>query len=120
MKRDVPDVGAYIAESPDERRAALSRIRELCGQLLGGYEESIEYGMPVYKRNGVAEIAFASQKQYIALYVMKKDVVDEHRDALAGCSVGKGCIRFKRPDEIRFDVVESLLRRTFQSGGRVC
>jgi hypothetical protein len=52
-----------------------------------GYEECLEYGMPVYKKDGTVEIAFASQKQYISLYVLKKEVVDEFRSALAGRSI---------------------------------
>ena len=114
------DVATYINQAPEARRAALQRIRDLCRDLLNGYEEGIEYKMPVYKRNGVAEVAFASQKNYISLYVMKADVVDEHRAALAGCSIGKGCIRFTRPDRINFDVVASLLRRTAESNSAAC
>jgi len=66
------DVQRYIAELPAERRVAIEKLRRLCQQHLKGYEESMDFGMPVYKRNGVAEIAFASQKQYISFYVMKK------------------------------------------------
>jgi uncharacterized protein YdhG (YjbR/CyaY superfamily) len=114
------DVASYIERAPAERQAALEKLRSLCRQLLIGYEEAIEFKMPVYKRDGVAEIAFASQKQYISLYVMKKDVVNEHRAALAGCSIGKGCIRFTRPERIDFDVVASLLRRTVESTEATC
>ncbi len=80
----------------------------------------MDYGMPVYKRNGVAEIAFASQKKYISLYVMKKDVVDQYRAALADLDVGKGCIRFPRPEKIDFDVVEQMLMKTAESNFQPC
>jgi uncharacterized protein YdhG (YjbR/CyaY superfamily) len=80
----------------------------------------MEYGMPSYKRNGVLEISFASQKQYIALYVLKQDVVNEFRTALAASSIGKGCIRFRQPDKINFPVIERLLRRTAESKTRPC
>ena len=113
-------VSSYIEQTPPERRVALEKIRDLCRGLLSGYEETIEYKMPAYKRNGVVEVAFANQKQYISLYVMKKDVVDEYRPALAGCSIGKGCIRFARPHLIDFDVVAQLLRRTAESKSAPC
>jgi uncharacterized protein YdhG (YjbR/CyaY superfamily) len=115
-----PSVPIYIAHAPEDRQPALKRLRTLCRELLKGFQESIEYGMPVYKRNGKMEIAFASQKQYISLYVMKKQVVDEHRQALADCSIGKGCIRFKHPARIDFDVVKSLLRRTVECDSEPC
>jgi uncharacterized protein YdhG (YjbR/CyaY superfamily) len=120
MKKGIADVASYIAQAPAERRPALERLRGLCKTVLRGYEESIEYGMPIYKRDGQLEIAFASQKQYISLYVTKHDVVNRHRKALKGCSIGKSCIRYKRPEQIDFDVVKSLLRGTVESHSKPC
>jgi len=114
------DVQTYIAELPAERRPAIVKLRSLCRQHLNGYEERMEYGMPVYKRNGVMEVSFASQKQYIALYVLKKDVLDEFRGALPGSKIGKGCIRFPNPDKIDFDIVKRLLSRTAHSKSAPC
>src|SRR5215471_13870313 len=71
------NVEAYIAEVPADRRAAVEKLRSLCRKTLKAYEECMEYGMPCYKKNGVLEVSFANQKQYVALYVLKKDVVDE-------------------------------------------
>jgi uncharacterized protein YdhG (YjbR/CyaY superfamily) len=123
MKRctsKAPDVQTYIAQVSARRRAAIEKLRGLCRQNLTGYEECIEYGMPGYKRNGVLEVSFASQKQYIVLYVLKKDVVDEFRSALSFASIGKGCIRFKKPDRIDFAVLERLLHRTAASKSAPC
>jgi len=120
MTSKAPNVQTYIEEVPAERRPAVRKLRSLCRQNLIGYEECIEYGMPGYKRNGVLEVSFASQKQYISLYVMKKDVVDEFRSALSGASIGKGCIRFTKPDKIAFEVVQQLLRRTAESKSAPC
>lgn len=120
MKSDAPDVSTYIDQAPAERQAALRQLRLLCQDVLQGYEECMEYNMPAYKRGGVVEVAFASQKQYISLYALKEDVVNEHRAALAGCSIGKGCIRFRNPDKIDFAVVRSLLQRTAEATSKAC
>jgi uncharacterized protein YdhG (YjbR/CyaY superfamily) len=120
MISHAPDVDSYMAALPAERRAALEKLRRLCRQHLKGYEETIAYGMPSYQRNGVSEVSFASQKQYISLYVLKKDVVDEFRDALAAASIGKGCIRFSKPERIDFDVIDRLLRRNAKSTSAPC
>jgi uncharacterized protein YdhG (YjbR/CyaY superfamily) len=114
------DVQAYIAELPPERQAAIERLRSLCRQQLVGYEERMEYGMPVYRRNGVVEVSYASQRQCIALYVLKQDIVNEFRSALSGSKIGKGCIRFAKPDKINFDVVKQLLGRTADSTSEPC
>src|SRR5580700_5454935 len=111
MTSKATDVASYIEEVPVERRAAIEKLRDLCRQTLPGYEECMEYGMPGYKRNGSLEISFASQKQYIALYV-KPIVVDEFRGLLGKASIGKSCIRFSKPEQIDFAVITELLRRT--------
>lgn len=120
MISQATDVAAYMDEIPAERQAALKKLRVLCRKTLKGYAECMEYGMPCYKRDGTIEVGFASQENYIALYVMKREVVDEHRAALAGASLGKGCIRFSRPEKIDFDVVASLLKATVVSKSEPC
>jgi uncharacterized protein YdhG (YjbR/CyaY superfamily) len=120
MQSKAPDVSSYLEQLPDERRIALEKLRQFCRRFLRGYEECMEYGMPVYKRNGVAEVAFASQKQYISLYVLKQDVVDRHRKALDGCRIGKGCIRLPKADRIDFAAVSALLQDTAKSKSAPC
>jgi len=105
------DVASYIQEVPAERRAAIEKLRTLCRKNLTGYEECMEFGMPGYKRNGSLELSFASQKQYIALYV-KPILADEFRAELGAASIGKSCIRFTKPEQIDFAVITKLLRRT--------
>jgi uncharacterized protein YdhG (YjbR/CyaY superfamily) len=120
MISKAPNVESYVREVPADRRAAIEELRSLCLQNLPGYEECMEYGMPCYRRNGVQEVSFASQKQYIALYVLKKNVVDEFRGALSAASIGKGCIRFSKPERMDFEVLQRLLRRTAESAEEPC
>ena len=120
MQSTAKDVPTYLEEAAPERRDALQHLRSLCLETLAGYEEGMEYGMPTYKRHGVPEIAFASQKNYISLYVLKQDVVDAHRANLQGLKIGKGCIRFIKPNQIDFDVVRSLLAQTVSSAEQPC
>ena len=118
MQSTATSVDEYLETVPPQRLAALTRLRELCAQTLEGYRESMEYGGPCYSKNGVIEVGFMSQKQYISFYVLKKDVVDKYRDQLK--DAGKGCIRYRRPEQIDFDLVERLLRGTVESSGKIC
>jgi uncharacterized protein YdhG (YjbR/CyaY superfamily) len=111
-------VDAYLETVPPERLAALTKLRHLCLTTLKGYEESMEYGGPGYSKNGVVEVGFMSQKNYISFYVLKKDVVDRYRDRLK--DVGKGCIRYRRPEQIDFEIVEKLLEGTVASSAEIC
>jgi uncharacterized protein YdhG (YjbR/CyaY superfamily) len=114
------DVAGYLEEVCAERRPAIEKLRRLCRRNLKSFEECMEYGMPCYKQDGALVIAFASQKQYIALYVGRKNVVDEFREALPASSLGKGCIRFNKPEQMDFAVIEQLLRRAVQSKSAPC
>jgi uncharacterized protein YdhG (YjbR/CyaY superfamily) len=120
MQSTASDVTDYLEQVPEDRRATLERLRKLCLKRLTGYEEVMAYGMPGYKKDGNVEVSFASQKHYIALYVLKKAVVDAHRAALAGASIGKGCIRFSKPEKIDFAVIERLLVAACKSNDTAC
>lgn len=122
MQSTATNVTAYLDEVPAERKLALAKLRDLCRELLADFEESMEYGMPSYARDGVVEVGFASQKNYISLYILRTDVMDASREALKGkgVSLGKGCIRYSKPDRVDFEVVAQMLRATQESTGEVC
>ena len=80
--------------------------------MLDGYAEGMYYGMPSYKKGeSEPEVGFASQKNYISLYILKQDVLDRYRARLdiPGVSMGKGCIRYSKPDKIDFAIVREML-----------
>lgn len=120
MYSSAPDVPTYLQHVPLDRVSCLTELRQLCLHTLINYEEGMEYGMPCYKKNGTVEVAFASQKRYIALYITKKTVVDTYRGELAGLSVGKGCIRYPKPEKIDFTLIAKLLKATRDSPELPC
>jgi len=122
MKSSVKTVADYLKEVPVERQAAIARLRELCLARLTGFQESMEYGMPSYSRASEVEVAFASQKHFIALYVLRSDVMNKYRDALdgRGVSLGKGCIRYSSPERIDLRLIEKILSDTLVSMGDIC
>ena len=122
MQSDAKSVDAYLEEVPIERKEALTQLRDLCRTALKGFDESMEYGMPSYSRNGEVEVAFASQKKTISLYILKQEVMDANKDKLVGkgISFGKGCIRYTKPERIDFKTVEDILVATEQSDAPIC
>jgi uncharacterized protein YdhG (YjbR/CyaY superfamily) len=120
MQSQAKDVNQYLKEVPAERLEALRQLREMCLTTLEGYEESMEYGMPSYTKDGTVEVAFASQKNYISFYILKEEVLNHHRPALQGVSLGKGCIRYSKPEKINFEVVRHLLADTVTSEAEIC
>jgi uncharacterized protein YdhG (YjbR/CyaY superfamily) len=120
VQSDATDVDSYLDQVPEERRAALTEMRDACRRLLEGFTESMSHGMPAYSRDGTAEVAWASQKRYISLYVVRTDVLNAHRGQLGGLDVGQGCIRYRSPGAIDFTVVNSMLSAVASSRGPVC
>jgi uncharacterized protein YdhG (YjbR/CyaY superfamily) len=113
------DVDAYLAEQSPDRRAALTRLRELCRAELPGFTEVMAYGMPGYRRGDVVEISFAGQQQYISFYLLRQDVRDSLADRLSTQDMGKGCLRFRAA--VDYELVRDLVRATFEAGeGPIC
>lgn len=118
MNSTAANVDEYVQEVPENRRAAINELRERCRNILVGYDESMQYGMPTYGKNGTPEVAFASQKNYISLYMMKNSVVNRYRDQLP--MSGKSCIRYSSPAKMDFAVIEQMLRETATDPSEPC
>ena len=82
----------------------------------------MNYGGPSYKRNREGEVGIASQKPFLGLYILRTDLMKDHRDQLQGkgIGVGKGAIRYSRPEHIDFELVKSRLRASVKSTRLVC
>jgi len=76
--------------------------------------------MPSYERAGEVEIGFASRKAYLSFYVLRRAALEANISRLEGLSVGKGCIRFRRAEQIDEATVRSLLAATFADDGPIC
>lgn len=120
MATETRDVDGYIDGASEQRQPVLKALRAACLEELGDFRESLEYGMPSYSRAGVVEVAFASQKQNISLYILRTDVMAAHRTELSHLSLGKGSITYRKPEDVDFAVVRSMLRDTANSAGPVC
>jgi uncharacterized protein YdhG (YjbR/CyaY superfamily) len=120
VRSNAETVAEYIAAAPSARHEALTLLRRLCREELTGFEEAMRYGMPSYLRDDAVEVAFASQKAYISLYILRHAALAANADRLAGLSVGKGCIRFRSPAQIDPTTVRALLSATVTDSGVIC
>ncbi|MBR8743460.1 iron chaperone [Nocardiopsis sp. MG754419] len=120
VSSEADDVDHYLAEIPDAHRAAMEGLRDLFRSELGGFAEVMAHGMPTYRRDGTVSAGFALQKRYVSIYVLREDVIAAFADRLAGHDRGKGCLRFRRPEDIDTDLVRDLLRAVAAGPGPVC
>ncbi|HEX8113298.1 MAG TPA: DUF1801 domain-containing protein [Kofleriaceae bacterium] len=118
-------VDEYLAALPADRRAALAAVRDTINKRIPrGYEHGMLYGGPAwyvprsrlaetYNGQPLAVAVLASQKQYMALYLMtvygdtKLNAWFRKAYAATGkkLDMGKSCIRFKTLDALPLDVV---------------
>jgi hypothetical protein len=121
----------YIASLPDERRKAVSAIRDTVNaNLPDGFREGMSYGMiawfvpletfpDTYNGEPLGLAGVASQKNYISLYLMSvygdRETEQWFRERYAKSGkrldMGKSCVRVKRLDDIDLDVVAETIAR---------
>ncbi len=127
-------VAEYIAALPADRRAALSAVRQAINQHLpDGYEEGIQYGMiswfvPLsmypagYGENPKVPlplVCLGSQKSGMVLHflcfysdpALSNWFTGEYKKSGKKLDMGKGCVRFKKLEDLALDVVVRTLAR---------
>jgi uncharacterized protein YdhG (YjbR/CyaY superfamily) len=102
------EVDRYLEALDPARRAALARLRALLREVAPAAEETMHYRMPTYEVRPGVRIAFASQKHHLSLY-LDPVVVEQHREALQGLSLGQSCVRFRREEDLPWDIVRRML-----------
>ena len=127
MQSTANTVDEYLASLPEERRHALSQLRSMIAQHLpDGYEEGMQYGMVsyyiplgvypnTYNSQALSYVAFASQKNYMSLYLMsmygEKEswFRQEYEKTDKKLDMGKSCLRFKTIDDLDFALIAEVI-----------
>lgn len=115
-------VKQYISELPEPRRNQISELHDFITKTLPDfpvYMQSgmIAYGTYHYKYDSGREgdwpiVLLASRKNYISVYVSCTEngryLTEKYTDKL-NADIGKSCIRFKKFEDIDFQVLKELL-----------
>lgn len=132
MQSTALTVENYLKEVPTERQEAFSRLRNvILENLPKGFSEGMGYGMIGYSvphslypagyhcdpKIPLPFLSIASQKNFIAIYhmgiyadeILLKWFTEEFaRVSKTKLDMGKSCIRFKKPDQIPFELIGKL------------
>lgn len=134
MQSKAKTVDEYLASLPEDRRRALSIVREVFRKNIDkDYQEAMGYGMPGwvvphsvfppgYHCDPKLPLPFggmASQKQYMSVYLMclygDTPEMAWFKKAWAATGkkldMGKSCIRFKKVEDLALDVIGEAIRR---------
>jgi uncharacterized protein YdhG (YjbR/CyaY superfamily) len=125
----------YVSKLPEDRQSGFQRLRTTIKENIpAGFEETMSYGMIGYvvphsifpagyhcdPKLPLPFVSIASQKNFVALYHMgiyaDNDLLDwfvgEYPNhTKAKLDMGKSCIRFKKMDQIPFDLIGQLMTK---------
>lgn len=128
-------VEQYIQNLPDERREVFLKLRQtILDHLPKGFEECISYGMigyvvphSMYPKGyhcspelPLPFINLASQKNFVALYhmgvyanekLLNWFTTEYPKHSKAKLDMGKSCIRFKKMNDIPYDLIGELVAK---------
>ena len=135
MQFQANSAAEYIEQIPIERKESFSKLRQvILDNIPKGFEEANGYGMigfsvphTIYPAGYHCDpklplpfIGIASQKNFIALYHMgiyaDEQLLNWFTSEFSKVSktkldMGKSCIRFKKPEQIPFDLIGQLVKR---------
>jgi hypothetical protein len=132
MPAATPDtVEAYLASLPDDRRAAVSAVREvLVAHVPPGFEECMSFGMisyvvplsrypKTYNRQPLMLAGLVSQKTGLSLHLLNLYMDPSSEEWFVSAwkatgrklDMGKGCVRFKSLQDLSLELIGEAIGR---------
>jgi hypothetical protein len=131
-KSGAATVDEYLAELPEDRRAAIAEVREVVlRNLPAGYVETMSWGMigyeiplerypKTYNGQPLMYAALGSQKNYCAVYLMgvygdgeqARRFREAFKQAGKKLDMGKSCVRFRTAADLALDAVGEVIAGT--------
>lgn len=135
MQSKAKTVDEYIDELPEDRKAAMAKLRKVIKKNIPkGFQECMNYGMAGFvvphskypagyhcdPKLPLPFLGFASQKNFIAVYHMgiyaEPKLLKWFTEAHAKASpkkldMGKSCLRYKKPEDIPYDLIGELVSK---------
>jgi len=135
MKSEAMTVTDYLQNLPADREPYVNQLRKTIQQNIpAGFEEVMGYGMITYvvpkstypagyhcdPKLPLPFLSIASQKNFVALYhmgiygspeLLNWFVGEYPKHCKSKLDMGKSCIRFKKPDQIPFELIGELMKK---------
>jgi uncharacterized protein YdhG (YjbR/CyaY superfamily) len=135
MKIKANNIKEYLQNIPEERKKVFDKLMKTVRENIPkGFSEELSYGIPawvvphsLYPKGyhcspelPLPFVSIASQKNFIALYHMGIYATPELLDwfmkeypkhSKRKLDMGKSCVRFKKMDEIPFELIGDLMKK---------
>jgi uncharacterized protein YdhG (YjbR/CyaY superfamily) len=110
MRPAANSIDEYLDALDDTQRLALERLRKAIRAVAPRAEECISYGLPAFRLDGKALVAFGAAAKHCAFYPMSAAAVADHADELARYDTGKGTIRFQPDKPLPVALIRKLVK----------
>jgi uncharacterized protein YdhG (YjbR/CyaY superfamily) len=135
MQSKADSVTEYLTEIPEDRKAAVTKLRNtILENIPKGFQECMSYGMIGYvvphstypkgyhcdPKLPLPFVNIASQKNFIALYhmgiygnpkLLEWFTTEYPKHCKYKLDMGKACVRFKKLDDIPYDLIAKLMQK---------
>lgn len=102
-------VDDYLAALPEDKRAALEKLRKTIKAAAPEAVEVISYQIPAYKHRGLL-VGFAAFKSHCGFYVMSPSVMVAHKKELVPYDTAPATVRFPADKTLSAALVKKLVK----------
>lgn len=107
-KRRFENIDEYISARPPSVRKILGRIRRVIREAAPGAQETISYGIPAFRLNGIL-LYFAAFKNHIGLYPPIRGDARLQR-TMAPYAGEKGNLKFPLDEPVPYELIERIAK----------
>ena len=95
---------------PEDRKQKALVVHQQILKLYPAIQPNLKYKMPTYEsENGW--IAIGNQKNYWSVYTCSLDKIGPYIQRYPGIKHGKGCINFRKKDELDLDALQQVIKK---------
>ncbi len=102
-------IDEYLAPLPQDKRAALEKLRNAIRSAAPTAEEYIGYGIPCFRLGGKLLVSFGAAAKHCAFYPGKHPI-EANKTALKSYEVEKSTIRFDSKKPLPAALVKKLVK----------
>jgi uncharacterized protein YdhG (YjbR/CyaY superfamily) len=110
MARQTSPIDAYLATVPDDRRAALERLRRAIHAAAPGAEECLSYRMPAFRVDGEVVAGFLATAKGCSYFPFSGSVLATLAEEVAGYGGTPGSLHFSAAKGLPAGLVKKLVR----------
>ena len=100
----------YLAKLPDDKRAALEKLRRTIRAAAPRAEECISYQLPAFRLDGKVLVLFGATAKHCSFFPGSGAAVEAHKGDLEGFSTSKGTIRFDAEKPLPAALVRKIVK----------